>query len=59
MATGCERQAGVHSIAELEQVRDQALIGVMQALQSVDLGAGRVLNERRQHIRQAYEDAGT
>jgi len=45
MATGCEAQAGDKSIRELEQLRDNCLIGIMQSLRAQHLGAGKVLQE--------------
>ncbi len=49
MATGTEQQAAGRSIKELEQLRDNCLISIMQALQEYKVGAGQVLaeNEKR------------
>jgi len=49
MASGTEQQAAGRSIKELEQLRDNCLISVMQALQEYKVGAGQVLaeNEKR------------
>ncbi|MDH3694431.1 MAG: L-carnitine dehydrogenase [Gammaproteobacteria bacterium] len=49
MAAGTEQQAAGRSIKELEQLRDNCLISVMQALQEYKVGAGEVLaaNEKR------------
>lgn len=51
MAQGCELQAGGKSIKELERLRDDCLIAIMQALQTYQVGAGKVLadNEAQRH----------
>ena len=38
-----DEQSGMHSIRELERIRDNNLVGIMQALRSNDWGAGKVL----------------
>jgi len=38
-----DEQSGSHSIRELEHIRDDGLIGIMEALQTIDWGAGHVL----------------
>jgi len=48
MAEGCEQQAAGRSIRELEQLRDNCLIAIMQALQEYNVGAGAVLNRERE-----------
>ena len=40
-----DEQAGSHSIRELERLRDDCLISVMQGLQAHDWGAGQVLKQ--------------
>ena len=45
MAQGCEEQAGDRSIRELEQLRDNCLIAIMQALRTHKVGAGAVLQK--------------
>ncbi len=45
MAVGCEQQAAGRDLAELERLRDQCLIGIMQSLRAFDVGAGKVLHE--------------
>jgi ssDNA-specific exonuclease RecJ len=40
---------------EMEQIRDDALIGIIESLQKRDLGAGRVFNEHQKRIRDAQE----
>lgn len=48
MASGCEQQAAGRSIKELEQLRDNCLIDVMQALEKYQVGAGAVLAAEKQ-----------
>ncbi len=53
MANGTEQQAAGRTIKELEQLRDNCLIGIMRALQEYKVGAGQVLSEnekRRQGL---------
>tara|TARA_B100000029_G_C17564590_1_gene954606 strand:- start:314 stop:1849 length:1536 start_codon:yes stop_codon:yes gene_type:complete len=50
MATGCEDQAEGRSIAELERLRDDYVIGVMRSLRPLNLGAGRLIAEREARI---------
>jgi len=45
MATGTEAQAAGRSIAELEQIRDDSIIAVMQALRATGQGAGKTYAE--------------
>ncbi len=45
MVQGCEAQAAGRDIAELERLRDECLIGIMQSLRAFDVGAGKVLHE--------------
>ncbi len=53
MASGCEDQAGGRTVAELERLRDESLLGVMRALSSTGVGAGRLISERRDRIASA------
>ncbi len=46
MCEGTEAQAAGRTIAELQRLRDQYLIGVMRALEPLDIGAGSTLRER-------------
>lgn len=39
-----DAQSGMHSIRELERIRDDNLVAIMQALKSNDWGAGRTLS---------------
>lgn len=67
MAEGCEAQAGDSSIRELEQLRDNCLIAIMQALRNYQVGAGNVVHDnearrikQRPFARwQAGDDIGT
>jgi len=45
MVEGTEQQAEGKSVKELERLRDNCLIAIMQALRSYDVGAGKVLHE--------------
>ncbi len=45
MVEGTEAQAEGKTVKELERLRDNCLIAIMQALRSYDVGAGRVLHE--------------
>ena len=47
MVAGTEEQAAGRTIAELERLRDDYLIGVMHALEPLGIGAGETLRERR------------
>ncbi len=53
MVDGCEEQAEGRSIAELERLRDDYVIGVMRSLRPLDLGAGRLIAEREARIHEA------
>ncbi len=50
LAEGCEEQAAGRSVRELERVRDEALIGILRALEERGLAAGRTLAEHRRGI---------
>jgi carnitine 3-dehydrogenase len=43
MVEGTQAQAGGRGIRELERLRDDALISIMQALKPLDVGAGKVM----------------
>ena len=47
MVEGTQEQAGDRTVAELETLRDNALIAIMEALQEYQVGAGEVLARRR------------
>ncbi|WP_170442953.1 carnitine 3-dehydrogenase [Ruegeria arenilitoris] len=44
IADQSDAQSGMHSIRELERIRDNNLVGMMRALKARDWGAGAVLN---------------
>ncbi len=44
IADQSDEQSGMHSIRELERIRDDNLVGMMQALKQRDWGAGALLN---------------
>jgi len=50
MAQGCEAQAAGRSIKELERLRDDCLIAVMQALRTYRVGAGEVLRKNEERL---------
>ena len=54
IATQSDAQSGAHSIAELERIRDDNLVGILQALKVNDWGAGRTLGS---HERRLYDKA--
>ncbi len=45
MAEGTNRQADGRSVKELERLRDECLVAIMQALKRFEIGAGRTLAE--------------
>ncbi len=45
IADQSDAQSGMHSIRELERIRDNNLVGMMRALKAQDWGAGAVLNQ--------------
>ncbi|GAA5525689.1 L-carnitine dehydrogenase [Microbulbifer aestuariivivens] len=47
MVEGTQEQAGDHSIRELESLRDNCLVRIMEALSEFEVGAGKVLAEHR------------
>jgi carnitine 3-dehydrogenase len=49
-----DAQSGAHSIAALERLRDDNLVGILQALKANDWGAGQTL---RRHERRLYDAA--
>ena len=48
MVSGTREQAGGRSIAELERLRDECLIGIMRALRPFGIGAGNIIAEQEQ-----------
>ncbi|KUJ81576.1 3-hydroxybutyryl-CoA dehydrogenase [Microbulbifer flavimaris] len=51
MVEGTQEQAGDQSIRELESLRDQCLVRIMEALSEYEVGAGKVLAEHREKHR--------
>ena len=45
IASQSDQQSGLHSIRELERIRDDNLVGMMRALKVKDWGAGNLLNQ--------------
>ncbi|MDT8343872.1 MAG: carnitine 3-dehydrogenase [Thermohalobaculum sp.] len=56
VASQSDAQSGMHSIRELERIRDDNLVAIMQALKANDWGAGKVLAE---YERRLFARAGT
>ncbi len=50
LVRGTEEQADDRTIAELEELRDNTLIAIMEALEQWRIGAGEILAKRRQRI---------
>ncbi|MBK0326703.1 carnitine 3-dehydrogenase [Rhodobacteraceae bacterium F11138] len=51
IADQSDAQSGAYSIRELEQIRDNNLVGMMRALKAQDWGAGAVLNAQDRRIK--------
>jgi len=56
IATQSDEQSGAHSIRELERIRDNNLVAMMRGLKQTDWGAGRLLNEHDQRMKDADSD---
>ncbi|WP_300516955.1 carnitine 3-dehydrogenase [Aliiroseovarius sp.] len=52
IADQSDAQSGMHSIRELERIRDDNLVGMMRALKARDWGAGALLNEQDRRLGQ-------
>ncbi len=52
IADQSDAQSGMHSIRELERIRDNNLVGMMRALKKQDYGAGAVLNQHDTRLRE-------
>lgn len=50
MVAGTHEQAANRSVKELEQLRDNCLVGIMEALSQYEMGAGKVLSEYRKQL---------
>lgn len=55
MVQGTRAQAGARSIAELERLRDECLIGIMRTLRPFAIGAGNIIAEDEQRRFSARE----
>ncbi len=57
MVEGTKAQAGTRSVKELEQLRDDCLIGIMRTLRQYKIGAGETLarDEAQQYGRQDFQ----
>ena len=53
LAEGTRRQAGGRTVKELERLRDDCLVAIMQALRRFEIGAGRTLAEDEDRRREA------
>lgn len=51
IADQSDKQSGMHSIRELERIRDDNLVGMMQALKQRDWGAGALLNQHDKSLK--------
>ena len=51
MHSGCQKLADGKNIEDLEQLRDEALIGIIEELARQKIGAGVVLNQHRRRIK--------
>ncbi|WP_375688604.1 carnitine 3-dehydrogenase [Pseudooceanicola sp. LIPI14-2-Ac024] len=51
-----DAQSGMHTIRELERIRDDNLIGIYQALKANDWGAGRTLREMEDRFFERAKD---
>ncbi len=55
IATQSDEQSGMHSIRELERIRDDNLVGMMRALKARGWGAGKLLNEHDQKTQPEFK----
>ena len=51
IATQSDEQSGRYSIRQLERIRDDNLVGILQALKKNDWGAGKTLKEYEERLR--------
>ncbi len=56
VASQSDAQSGMHSIRELERIRDNNLVAMMRALKGQDWGAGALLNAQDRGLRPAPGD---
>ena len=57
IADQSDEQSGMHSIRELERIRDKNLVGIMRALKETNWGAGELLVDHDQRLSKSTEDA--
>ncbi len=53
IATQSDTQSGDYTLADLERIRDDNLVGILQALKANDWGAGRTLAEHERRLMNA------
>lgn len=58
MVSGTQAQTAGTTIKQLEQLRDDCLVSIMQALRGYNEGAGRILNENFERLEAAIADEG-
>lgn len=58
MAEGTRRQADGRTVKELERLRDDCLVAIMQALKRFEVGAGRTLAENEKRLQEAHRGNG-
>lgn len=58
IASQSDAQSGMHSIRDLERIRDNNLVGMMRALKAQDWGAGALLNAQDARLAQAIDMSG-
>ncbi len=51
IADQSDAQSGMHSIRDLERIRDNNLVGMMRALKAQNYGAGAVLNQHDERLK--------
>ena len=51
IASQSDEQSGAHSIRELERIRDDNLVAMMRGLKETNWGAGKLLNEHDQRLK--------
>lgn len=57
IATQSDEQSGMHSIRELERIRDDNLVGILMALKANDWGAGKVVADMDRRLYERARDA--
>lgn len=59
IASQSDAQSGMHSIRELERIRDNNLVGMMRALKAQDWGAGALIKSQDALLTKASDQATT